>query len=179
MDLLQQRSREWIDRVGQNCHTTQLGQLSRNKSSSCYLGTPQHHRSDELHGSVVVAMLAVRMMQTAAYEVIDVVAMRHRLVTAVRTVFVRAARLGRALHGVGGADGDDMFVDMVLMHVVEMAVVKIVHVVFVAYRGVTTVRAVLMGMIGMVQFGASAHNFSFIDDHGDQLSIRHQVGSGV
>jgi hypothetical protein len=44
--------------------------------------------SGDLQGPVIVAMIAVWMMQPSAYEVIDVVAMRHCFVTAVRTMLV-------------------------------------------------------------------------------------------
>jgi hypothetical protein len=53
-----------------------------------------------------------------------------------------------------------MFADVILMHVVEVAVVKIIDMAIMAYRGMSTVRAVLMGMIGMMFFGTSVHAFS-------------------
>jgi hypothetical protein len=65
--------------------------------------------------------------------------------------------------GVFGVDRDDMFVDVILMHLVEMAVVKIVHMAVMANRRVPTVRAMLMGVVGMVLFGTIGHDFpSFI-----------------
>jgi hypothetical protein len=79
--------------------------------------------SGQLHRPVVVAMIAMRMMQMPVHEVIDVIAMRNGFVPAARAMRVRAASLGSAVHGIGGADGDDMLVDMILMHVVEMPVV--------------------------------------------------------
>jgi len=68
-------------------------------------------------------MIAVRMMQAPVHEVIDVIAMRNGFVSAIRAVRVRAASLGSAVHGIGGIDGDEMLVDVILMHVVEMPVV--------------------------------------------------------
>jgi hypothetical protein len=53
-----------------------------------------------------------------------------------------------------------MFVDVILVHMVEVAVVKIVDMAIMAYGGMSTVRAVLMGMVGMMLFGASGHDFS-------------------
>ena len=44
----------------------------------------------------------------------------------------------RAVQRIRGADRDDMFVDVILVHVVEMVVVKIVHMVFVPNRGVVS-----------------------------------------
>jgi hypothetical protein len=73
---------------------------------------------------------------------------------------VRAAGLRRAADGIRGVDLNDMFVDVILMHMVEMAVVKIVDMAIMAYGGMSTVRAMLMGMVGMMLFGASGHDFS-------------------
>jgi hypothetical protein len=106
-------------------------------------------------------MIAVRVMQPPVHEVIDVIAVWHRFVTAVRAMLVRAARLRRALHGVGGADGEDVLVDVILVHVVEMAVVKIVDVALMADRGMTTPRPVLMGVVGMVLLAAGGHGYAF------------------
>ena len=51
-----------------------------------------------------------------------------------------------------------MFVDVILMNVVEMAVVKIVHMAVVAYRRMSAVGAVLMGVVGMMLLGAGGHD---------------------
>jgi len=70
--------------------------------------------------------------------------------------------LRRALHGICGADRDDMFVHVVLMHVVEMAVVKVVHMAIMANRSVPAVRPMLVGVIGMMLLGAGRHDVSFL-----------------
>jgi hypothetical protein len=56
-------------------------------------------------------MIAMRVMQASAHQIIDVIPMRHGFVPAGRTMFVRAARLRRALHRIGGIDRDDVLVD--------------------------------------------------------------------
>jgi hypothetical protein len=61
------------------------------------------------------------------------------------------------VHGICGADRDDMFVDMIPVHVVEMAVMKIVNMGVMANSRVPTVRAMLVGMVGMVRLGAGDH----------------------
>ena len=61
------------------------------------------------------------------------------------------------MHGICGADRDDMFVDMIPVHVVEMAVMKIVNMGVMANSRVPTVRAMLVGMVGMVRLGAGDH----------------------
>ena len=55
------------------------------------------------------------------------------------------------MHGICGADRDDMFVDMIPVHVVEMAVMKIVNMGIMANSRVHRVRAMLVGMVGMVR----------------------------
>jgi hypothetical protein len=51
-----------------------------------------------------------------------------------------------------------MFVHVILVHVMEMAVVKIVHVAVMTNPGVPAVRAMLVGMIGMMLLGAGRHD---------------------
>jgi hypothetical protein len=57
-----------------------------------------------MHGPVIIAMVTVRMVQTTVYEVVDMVIMRHRFMSAVWTVRVRATDLRRALHRICGSD---------------------------------------------------------------------------
>jgi hypothetical protein len=110
---------------------------------------------------MVVAMIAVRMMQAPVHEVIDVIAMWNGVVPATRTVRVRAPSLGSAMHRIGSANGNDMLVDMIPMHVVEVPVVQIVDMTVMADRSMPAVRAVLVAMIGVVLFVAGGHRFSF------------------
>jgi hypothetical protein len=107
-------------------------------------------------------MIAMRMMQSSAHEVIDMVAMRHRFVPAGRAMLVRAARLRRALYRVGSIDRDDMLIDMVLMHVMEMAIMEIIDVALMADRRMPTVGTMLVDVVGMMLLGAGGHSvFSF------------------
>ena len=61
------------------------------------------------------------------------------------------------MHGICGADRDDMLVNVVPVHVVEMAAMKIVNMGVMANSRVATVRAVLVDMVGMVRLGAGDH----------------------
>jgi hypothetical protein len=107
-------------------------------------------------------MVAMGMMQTSAHEVIDMIAMRHGFVPAGRAMLVRAARLRRALHGIGRIDRDDVLVDVILVHVMQMPVVKVIDVALMAYRRMPAVRAMLVGMVRMMLLGAGGHRvFSF------------------
>lgn len=82
----------------------------------------------QLKGAVIIAVIAIRMMEVTAHQIVDVVAMRHCLVAAVRTVLVfRAVRttvvaLG-AIGGVCGIDVQCVLVDMTIVERVQMAIV--------------------------------------------------------
>jgi hypothetical protein len=119
--------------------------------------------SGDRQRAVVVAMIAVRMVQMAADQVIDVVAVRHRFVPAAGPMHMTGAMAGtvvlrRAAVRIGGADGDHVLVDMVAMHVVQMAVVQEIDVAFVAHRGMTALRAVLVVVMGVLR--ATGHRCS-------------------
>jgi hypothetical protein len=102
-------------------------------------------------------MIAMRMMQPAIYEVIQVVAMRYRLVSAIWTVRVRAVVLRRAAHGINGADRNDMFVDVVLVHMMQMTIVKVIYMAVMPNCRMAAARAMLMRVVGMVLLNASRH----------------------
>lgn len=95
-------------------------------------------------------MVAVRMVQAAVDDVIDVVAMRYGLVSAAFAVDVAAAIVGMVADiGMGGAHFQNMLVVMALVSVVQMAVVHIVDVVAVADGGMAATGAVDMFVAGM------------------------------
>jgi hypothetical protein len=50
-----------------------------------------------------------------------------------------------------------MFVHVILVHMVEMTIVKIVHVAVMTNRCVPAFRAMVMSVVGMVFLGASGH----------------------
>src|ERR1700720_1754339 len=102
-------------------------------------------------------MITVRMVQPAVDEIVDMVTMRDLFVSAVGTVRMRAVELRRAARGICATDRDDVFVDVILVHVVEMAIVQIIDVAVMANRGVPAIRAMLMRMVGVVFLGASGH----------------------
>jgi hypothetical protein len=123
--------------------------------STDLLGRPM---SGRLYRAVVVAMIAMGMMQPSTHEVIDVVAMGHGFVPAGRAMLVRAAGLRRALHGICGVDCDDMLINVILMQVMKMAVMEIVDMALMTDRRMRAVGTVLVGMIGMMLLGAGGHS---------------------
>jgi hypothetical protein len=100
---------------------------------------------------VVVAVVAVLMMQVALHEVVGVVAVRNRVVTAAWSVAmagvvavtgVLRCAAGRVLR----ADLDPVLIDMAVVGMVEMAVVQVIDVAIVADRGVAASLPVLVRM---------------------------------
>lgn len=86
-----------------------------------------------MQGSVVVAMGSMSEVQMTAYQIIDMVAVRHSFVAAAGSVavigIVAAAGVGRrAGSGVLTGDVESMLIDMVAMQVVQMSVVQIIGV---------------------------------------------------
>ena len=101
---------------------------------------------------MVVAVAAVRMVQVAVDEVVDVIAMRDCFVTAVGTVHVvgimrTACVVRRARSGIGSALSERVLVDVVPVNVVKVTLVQVVDVTVVGDRGVSTTVAVLVGML--------------------------------
>lgn len=112
--------------------------------------------------AVVVAMVAVFVMQMVPDQVIRVVAVRHRLVAAARTVamgrvMLSAAMTRRAGIGVGLADLQHVLVHVVAVQEVQVTVVQVADVVAMPDRGVAALGRVQVVMLFMavVLHGAS------------------------
>jgi hypothetical protein len=103
-------------------------------------------------------MIAVRVVQPAVYEIVNVVAMWHRFVSAIGTVYVRAMDFRRALHGICGIDRDSVLIHVILVHMMEMAVVKVIHMAIMADRRVPATRTMLVGVVVVVLLGACGHS---------------------
>ena len=117
--------------------------------------------SGRRESAVVVAVPGVRVMQVPGDEVVDVIAMRDRFVTATRAVDVAlgvtsAAVRRRAGGRIGRADLGDALVDVPIVAVVEVAIVEVVDVVAMTDGEVAAVGAVDVIVIRM---GGVAHEF--------------------
>jgi len=66
------------------------------------------------------------------------------------------------VHGIRGADCDDMLINVESVRVVEMAVMKIVNMAVMANPRVPAVRAMLVGMVRMVLVGAGDHEIPLL-----------------
>ncbi len=116
--------------------------------------------------SMVVAVVAVRVMEMAVHQVVDVIAMWDSLVTAVdamrvgRVVAVAIVPV-RAIDRVGSTHLEPVLIYMTLMRRVQVAVVQVVRVVVVLDCGVAAVCAVFVGMVLMDNMFVRHGCFSF------------------
>jgi hypothetical protein len=111
---------------------------------------------------MVIAMAIMWVMQPAVHKVVDVITVRHLFMSAARTMRVRAPGFGRAAQRVGIAHLDNMFVDMISMHVMQMTVVQIIDMVLMVHSRVPTVGTMLMCVIRMMPLGAGGHGFAHL-----------------
>ncbi len=123
-------------------------------------------------------MIAVRMMQVVGDAVIDVIAMRDRLVTAIGAVdmtglMAAAAVVGGAGVGIAARHLDHVLVDMIVVRVVEMPVMQVVDVAAMAHGGVAATRPMAMRMVGVAGVGAGRHfQSSFPCPGTEEIAVR-------
>lgn len=107
---------------------------------------------------MVVAMITMGMVQPSIHEIIDVVPMGHGFVPAGRAVLVRASRLWRAMHGIDRVDCNCMFINVILVRVMQMAIMKIIDMVIMPDRRMPTVGTMHVAMVTMMLLGAGSHS---------------------
>jgi hypothetical protein len=103
---------------------------------------------------MVVAMLAMLVMQPTIDQVVGMVAVRDRLMSTTRTmnmILIMAAGSASFVAAVGILVGnlDHVLVDMILVWVVEMAVMQIVHMILMPDCGVPAIRTMSVRMMAM------------------------------
>lgn len=116
----------------------------------------------DLQRPVVVAVIAVRVVQMPVHEIVHMVAVRHGLVAAagavgVRRVVAGTVVLGRALVRVVGRNFDHVLVDVIAMRVMQMAVVQVVDVAAVLPADVLALGAVAVVMRFVLIVVATGH----------------------
>jgi hypothetical protein len=111
----------------------------------------------ELDCAVIVAMIAVLVMKMAADEVIDMITVRNRGVSAIGAVPVAALVSAAAVPGsaairVAVAHADAMFIHVIVMDVMKMPVVQIIDVAVVPDGSVAALRAmdVLVAFVSLM-----------------------------
>jgi hypothetical protein len=74
-------------------------------------------------------MAVVHMVQPAIHQPVDMSAMRHGIMAAARPMDMAAGGWGPAAVGIGVRHRNHMFIDMIAVHVVQMAIVQIIDMV--------------------------------------------------
>lgn len=85
----------------------------------------------------------------AVHQIVDMITVRHRLVTAARAMdmawlMTSATMVLRASIWVCRGHLDDMLIDIVAFDMLQMTILKVVHMTTVTYGGVSAIRAVHM-----------------------------------
>jgi hypothetical protein len=132
----EQRQLEWLRSTPKSVPSVVL--LIGRKDYSAVLNRP-----------VVIAVAAMRMVQMVVYQVVGVVAVRHRFVPALRTVLVPldmspAIVLRRTSRCVRGIHGEAMLLNTATAHVVEMPIVQVIDMAIVLDGRVPATGAVLV-----------------------------------
>jgi hypothetical protein len=96
---------------------------------------------------MVVAVIAVGVMQPAVHEIVDVVAVRHRFMAAIRPVPVRRLVAGRvtlwiAAVRVAVAYSDHMLLRAAVLGMLKVAVIEVIDVAFMLHAEVAASGAV-------------------------------------
>ena len=112
-------------------------------------------------------MVAMRMMQVALYQVVDMVAMGHPFMAAIRTMNVPfivtgAVMVSRASVGIRCVHFEHVLIDMIPVHMVQVPVMQVVDVPVMADGLVPAVRPVLVRVVSMLL--AFVHHNSSTDD---------------
>jgi hypothetical protein len=104
---------------------------------------------DHRQRPVVVAVIAVRMMQAPVHEVVDMVAVRHGFVAAVRAVFMTSFMTTCVVFwiasvGIVLANRDHMLMCAAFFGMFEPAVIKVIDMIIVLHSEVAAAWAVDM-----------------------------------
>lgn len=108
-------------------------------------------------------MVSVRMMKAPVDDVVDVIAMRHRLMSATRPMhmarFMLRRIVGRAARRVGLRYRNYVLDHFATFLMVQVPVMNVVHMVAVADRGVPAARTVGVGVIAVMMVVGHALSF--------------------
>jgi hypothetical protein len=125
------------------------------------------------------------MVQVAVDEIVHMIAVRDRFVTAARAVLVGglvpvAVMIGGASRRVGIADLDRVLVDVIAMGVMEVAVVQVVGVARMYHADVTAVGpvSVSVSLVHIVGFHRSLLRFAYRLTLGGRAAVRKAAPGG-
>ena len=119
---------------------------------------------NNLKRSVIVAMVSMRMMEASINQIVHMITMWNGGVAAIRAMnmlrdMFGGGKIRSAFVGIGGSDGNRMFVHVVAVRMMQVAVVEIIHVPLVLDGDVPASRSVDVRMVGVSRAGIIAHNF--------------------
>lgn len=112
-------------------------------------------------------MAVMGVMKMAINQVVDMLAMGHGFMSAAGAMHMllrmpRALMFRGAILGVGTRYTDHMFVDMIIVRVVQMAIVQVIDMAIMHDARVPTFRAVRMSMIFVLWQGTIGHLHSLL-----------------
>ena len=115
---------------------------------------PEGKLSPDLHRAMIVAVVAVWVVQMVGHQIIHVVAVRHLGMAAIRTMHMGfrmpgAGVLRRASGSVGGGHSQSMLVHMGVVDMVQVAVMQVIDVSIMLDPRVAATRTMLMVVSGM------------------------------
>lgn len=104
---------------------------------------------NNLHWTVIITMIAVRVVQTPVHDITNVVAMRNRLMPAIRTVnmpvIMTNVLIGITTFGIGRTHSKDVVLDSaILFLVMQMTVMQVINVTVVFDSSVSATFSVLV-----------------------------------
>lgn len=105
--------------------------------------------------AVIVAVIAVRMMQVAVDQVVGMVAVGNGFMAAIRAVDVplrmgTTIMAGRAGGRIGATDSHGVLFDRAIrVYMMKMAIMKIIDMIAMLERGVPAAGTVLVGVMGV------------------------------
>lgn len=119
---------------------------------------------NNLKRPVIIAVITMRMVEASVNQIVHVVAMWNGGVAAIRAMNMLRRVLGgsktrSALLGIGGINGDSVFIHVIAVRVMQMAVMKIIHVPFVFDSGMSASRLMDVRVVRVSRTGIFAHNF--------------------
>jgi hypothetical protein len=117
----------------------------RNFSVAFFLGAMEPSGEDD--GAVIIAVIAMRMVQAAVAQIIEMIAMRHEFMAAILMSALAGSR--NAGVRIEVADFDDVFVIVVAMSEMQMTVVEVIHVIAMPDARVSAVFGVRVSVVGV------------------------------
>ncbi|CAN1722515.1 protein of unknown function [Hyphomicrobium sp. 1Nfss2.1] len=111
---------------------------------------------------MIIAVIAVRMMQMTVDQIVDVIAMRYSLVSAAWAMLMpglvpHAAMLRRTPVGILTRHFDHMLIDVIAVHVMQVAVVQVIDMIAVLDGLVAAARSVLVRVICVMRIRTRRH----------------------